>query len=295
MTEIADYANACGEGPLWEASLQRLLWLDAEGKDIFEYVPGSRKSRSISSDLRASSMAFDSGGLILLGNGVWFWPRGQGKRQVLDAFDGEELFFNDSVAGPDGNIYAGTYYWADRMQKHGKLYRISPGLKLEVMDEGIELSNGLAFSAGNEFLYYADSAARCVYAYDFSHESLKNKRVHLRFDAEKGIPDGITVDSEGFLWCAIWYGGVVERYDPDGKLERSVIFPVRQTSSVAFGGVGLATLFVTSARNYFSSELAPKGFSKDEKMGGALYAYEPGVGGKPENVVDFNLAKGVLP
>ena len=289
MIELANYSNTCGEGPIWDASKQRLLWLDADAEDIFEYLPDHKKSGRISSDLRASSIVLDSAGLILLGNGIWVWPDGGEKCQTLDSYEGEELFFNDSVAGPDGNIYAGTYYWGDRMQKHGKLYRISPGFEPEALDEGIMLSNGLAFSAGNDILYYADSAARCIYSYDFCPGSLKNKRVHIRFGEQKGIPDGITVDSEGFLWCALWYGGVVERYDPDGKLERSIAFPVKQVSSVAFGDEDLTTLFVTSAGGFFQSDLVPSGFSEEACLGGALYASKPGVCGKPENIVDFGL------
>ena len=272
VTEIDDYSNACGEGPIWDFSGQRLLWLDSEGYDVFEYVPAGGQSRRISTDLRASSIILDSAGLILLGDGIWFWPDGQEKRKALDSFEGEKLYFNDSVAGPDGNIYGGTYYWGDGMEKHGKLYRIAPGLEIEIIDDGVKLSNGLAFSPGGDILYYTDSAARCIFAFDFNRGRIKNKREHIRFAADKGIPDGITVDSEGFIWVAVWYGGMVERYDPEGKLERSIAFPARQVSSVTFGDSDMDTLFVTSAQGFFPGELVPAGFPLDEYMGGALYS-----------------------
>ena len=290
IIEIADYKNECGEGPIWDVSVSRLLWLDAEGEDIYEYLPGEEKSRNISQDLRVSSMVLDKEGLILLGSGLWFWPEGGKKTQVVTEYDGEELFFNDSIAGPDGNIYAGTYYWGEEgMGKSGKLYRISPDLEVSVLDEGIELSNGFAFSPDNKKLYHADSSVRCINVYDFIDGTISNKRPFVRFAGDRGLPDGITVDAEGYLWCAVWYDGVAERYDPEGKFERRIEFPARQVSSLTFGGDDLDVLYVTSANGFFAGELVPPGFPENSYLGGTLYATKPGVRGRPENIVDFNI------
>jgi D-xylonolactonase len=89
---------------------------------------------------------------------------------------------------------------------------------------------------------------------------------------EEGFPDGLTVDAEGFLWCAHWFGACITRYDPDGIRECKVIFPAAQTSSLAFGGPDLDVTFVTSAALSNMLETAPQGYDPQKGfVGGRLY------------------------
>ena len=119
----------------------------------------------------------------------------------------------------------------------------------------------------------------------------RNKRVFATIPSDWGIPDGMTVDAEGFVWSAIWYGGMVVRLDPDGKEERRVEIPAAQTSSAMFGGKDLNELYVTTAAfGTGSSELTgwePAGFSPDSYRGGDLYRVKLDIQGKPEFVTDF--------
>src|SRR5438270_80213 len=145
------------------------------------------------------------------------------------------------------------------------LFRIDRDGSVHVVDEGIQFSNGLAFSRDCSTLYFSDSVARCIYAYNWNRETgnLANRRVFVRLPREHGFPDGLTVDAEGFIWCAHWFGARVTRYDPDGKVERVVALPATQTSSLAFEGPDLDVIFVTSASKSNMLTEAPAGYNPE--------------------------------
>ncbi len=293
VIELCAYVNLCGESPVWDAGNKRLLWTDSDSTGIFEYYPHTGKCRQISDNLQVSSIIQDVKGFILLGHGAWAWDGRGAKEKLFDTHDGEELFFNDSIAGPDGSIYAGTYYWdGGYMAKYGKLYRICPDGKISVLDDGIRLSNGMAFSSRDDLFYYTDSGECLIYVYDYNKAegSLKNRRVFVRHKGP-GIPDGITVDSEGYVWCAMWYEGRIYRYDPEGKTDSVISCPVKQVSSIAFGGDDMDMLFITSANSPFVSSLMPADFdreiAKGSAMGGSLYCIKTHKIGIIENKVSF--------
>jgi D-xylonolactonase len=156
---------------------------------------------------------------------------------------------------------------------------------VRVADEGIKFSNGLAFSPDCTTLYFSDTVARCIYAYEWHRGSgkLTNRRVFVRIPREEGFPDGLAVDTDGFIWCAHWFGGCVTRYDPDGKRERLLALPAAQTSSLAFGGPDLDVIFITSASKNNMLDMAPPGYDpKKVFVGGRLYQMRSGVNGKKE-------------
>jgi D-xylonolactonase len=219
------------------------------------------------------------------------WRRSDDHRTLLTEHGGETLLFNDIIADAAGRVYAGTLYWDDNgMQKRGKLYLIERDCRARVVDDGIELSNGLGFSPDDRTLYYADSAARVIYAYDVDGAtgSLSRKRVFVRVGGDEGIPDGLTVDFQGFVWCAQWYGGQVVRYEPDGRVERRVRLPVTQVASCNFGGDDLLDLYITTAGENWPSRLAPPGYDYARgNFGGGLYRLRLDVPGKPEHLADL--------
>jgi D-xylonolactonase len=163
---------------------------------------------------------------------------------------------------------------------------------VHVADEGFQLSNGLAFSPDETIMYFADSVARRIYAYDYDRRTgeLGNRRVLVRVPDNEELPDGLTVDAEGFLWSAQWYGGCVVRYDPDGKEERRIRFPAKQVSSVAFGGKDLSDIFVTSAGKSWPSPVMPKSYDPvSGNFGGQLYCVNLGIQGQPDYRADIRL------
>ena len=184
-----------------------MIWTDISSNLVYAFVPESGEKRIISRDLMVSGIALNrTGDLVFAGSGgLFLWRENGPYRPLLADPTDQPLCFNDLIADSKGRVYAGTYYWGPAgMQKHGSLYLIEPTGAMKCVDEGIELSNGLGFSPGNRLLYFADSAARTIYAYDVDAETgaLSDRRVFVRVPAEEGIPDGLTVDSDGYVWCA---------------------------------------------------------------------------------------------
>jgi D-xylonolactonase len=291
---IAQDNNLCGEGPIWDAAKGRMLWNDIESSLVYQLDLASSEKTIISHDLNVAGIALDqSGNLIFAGaTGLHLWHRQDAYQTLVSEYEGETLAFNDILADPKGRIYAGTVYWgAQGMEKLGKLYCIDPDGVVHGVDEGIQLSNGLGLDPDNRTLYYADSAARRIYAYDIDPEigALTNKRVFVQVPGDEGIPDGLTVDAEGFVWSAQWYGSQVVRYDPDGKVERRIKMPVKQVSSVAFGGPDLTDLYITTAGAPWPSDLTPPGYEHSGEIGGSFYRLHlEDVQGKEEHRADLS-------
>lgn len=287
---VADDGNLCGEAPLWDPGRQALVWLDYETGLVFQYEPSTGDKQVISRDLMVGGIALNQGGRLVFGGatGLHIWRRQADYRTIASEHQGEPQCFNDIIAGPRGEVYAGTFQWGPNgMEKPGRLFRCAPDGSLTVEDEGFELANGLGLSPDDRMLYVTDSTARRIYAYDVHPATgkLSGRRVFVSVPAEEGVPDGLTVDREGFVWSAQWYGGRVVRYDPDGRVERRIALPVQQVSSLAFGGEELTDLFVTTAANSWQSPYAPPGYDfHAPNMGGALYRIRTDIEGRPEHV-----------
>ena len=283
---IADQNDRCGEGPIWSAEQQRLYWNDMNASLVFQYDRRTGETNTISTGLMAAGMAFNNDGSLLFAgfSGIHLWRGQDDFKTILTHHEGEELFFNDVLADASGRLYAGTIYWgADgSMTKPGKLYRIDPDLSIHVMDEGFGMANGLGLSLDGSTLYFADSTARLIYSYqvDPATGNLSNRRNFVRVPDDEGMPDGVTVDSEGFIWNAQWYGAQVVRYDPDGKVERRVKLPASQLASLIFGGPEMNELYITSAGEDWQSPFMPPGYDPSRAHhGGALYRIKTDIQG----------------
>ena len=285
---IADDGNLIGEGPIWDGERNRLLWTDISSSLVYQIDAAGNKS-IINRDLVVNGIGLNGDGrLVFSGAGGLFLWRGEGGelRNIASEHEGEALSFNDMIVGPQGRVYAGTMYWGDNgEERDGKLYLFDSSGGVEVVAEGIELSNGLGFSPDEQTLYYSDSAARRIYAFDADAATgrLENRRVFVQVPGDEGIPDGMTVDADGYVWSAQWYGEQVVRYDPGGSVERRLPMPVKQVSAVAFGGPDLDELYITSAGASWPSDVAPPGYDFGApNMGGPVYRLRVDVRGKPE-------------
>jgi D-xylonolactonase len=289
-----DVNDRCGEGPVWDFTRQRLIWTDIEGQTVHQFTPRTGETVVLNRGLSVSGIGLNrTGELVFAGaGGLQLWCAEQGNRSIVREYENEVLPFNDLIVGPGGRVYAGTIYWGPNgMEKPGRLYLIERDDSVRVVDEGIELANGLGFSPDDRTLYFTDSAARTIYAYDVRSDTgeLLNKRVFVSVPREEGIPDGLTVDNDGFVWSAQWYGAQVVRYDTDGAVERRIALPVRQVSSVTFGGEDLTDLYITTAGEPWSSQLAPPGYDYDTgPTGGPLFRVRLDVQGKPEHAAEFS-------
>ncbi len=285
---LIDDGNLCGESPIWDATQQKLYWTDSVGGKFYSYDWKS-KTRSLELDgFEVNGCALDHhGGLTFINNsGVWAWNKKDKPVLIAGEFGGEKLQLNDCIADPEGRLIAGScFYKPEEQYPLGKLFSIAHNGAVQILDEGFHLANGLGFSLDGKTLYFTDSVARLIYAYAYDSLTgrVANRRVFVKVENTSGLPDGLTVDAEGFVWSAEWYGSCISRYDADGELERRIEIPAKQTSSLAFGGPELRDIFVTSAAKSEPTPVMPPGYdSATGYFGGALFHLNAGVQGRIE-------------
>src|SRR3712207_4746198 len=184
----------------------------------------------------------------------------------------DDVRMNEGGCDPDGRFYCGSMAY-DKRPGAGTLYRLDPDGAVSVVLPSCSISNGLDWSPDGSLAYYDDTPTYRIAVFDYSREAgLTGRRTFVQL-AEGERPDGLTVDSEGAVWVALFGGGVVRRYTSDGRLDGEVRVPARQVTACAFGGPDLDRLFITTSRE----NLAPD----DDPLAGALFAADVGVRGQP--------------
>lgn len=288
ITEIARQSLECGEGPVWDPRCRRLFWTDSGGTTVYSLAEGASEPILVNKGLHVASLTLHAGGgLVLCGAGGFHHLDADGDiRIVADTCDGQALGdINDIIADPVGRVFGGQEkYHDDRPYEPGFLYRVDLDGKASIVEEGLHIANGMGFSPDLSTFYLVDTIPRHIYAYDYelTDGNISNRRVLITMGREEGLPDGMTVDREGFLWVARWFGNGVSRYDPDGRLERRIDFPAAQISSLTFGGKDMNEVFVTSAATFWESDLAPQGHDFQSLRGGSVYRIQQDVVGLPE-------------
>jgi len=189
------------------------------------------------------------GGLVVSGRNVCHVH--EGETRVLFAPENTPGF-NDLFTDRWGCVYAGTVrsdpFAAGGQRTPGELWRISGEGEATQVYDGVGLSNGIGFSPDERLLYHSDSAARAIYVSDVrGRGQVANRRIFTQ--VELGVPDGLAVDVEGGVWVAVFQGGCVARYRPDGALDRTIDVPAKAVTSLCFGGEGLKDLYIVTADN----------------------------------------------
>jgi len=274
-------ANQLGEGPLWHAREKALYWVDIEGECFHRLFPDTGKQDTFHTGQPIGCLAFRaSGGLVLaLRDGLGLWDfESQTFQLAANPEEGRQnARFNDGRVDRKGRFWAGTM----GEDAESSLYRFDPDGSIQVMETGITISNGIGWSPDDQTMYYTDSPLRVIYAYDFNSESgsIMNRCRFVQVSEREGFPDGLCVDSEGFIWSAHWDGWRITRYDPEGKVERVIPLPVRRPTSCAFGGPGLNQLYITSARTGLS-----EADRSAQHLAGNLLLIQTDAAGQQENM-----------
>lgn len=285
---LVDDNNLCGESPIWNPIDQSLLWTDNIGCRFYRYDWASKNRELLLQGFEVNACALDhSGGLIFVNNsGIWSWNKMDPPQLIADAVDGKKLQLNDCIADPVGRLLTGScYYHPSEPYRLGQLLSVDRAGQVQVLDEGFDLANGMGFSPDGTILYFTDSIRRTIYQYAYDQETgaASDRRIFVRLDRTSGIPDGLTVDAEGFVWSAEWYGGSISRYDPDGKRERAIQVPAKQVSSLNFGGPDFCDIFITSAAKPEPTPAMPLDYDENSGyFGGALFHLNVGIRGRPE-------------
>lgn len=247
---LIDRRHQLGEGPVWDAASGTLHFVDIMGNTLHTLCLDSGAETVLTLTQNIGCFALrESGGYILgLAAGVYLRDASGRTMTKLPAPDFDPLVrANDGKCDPQGCFWCGTSDQLDGALKGG-LYCIQPDGACHAMLDRCGCANGLAF-AGDQ-VYFIDSPRRRVEQYTLDRQTmtLRDMRVAVTMDPAHGVPDGMTMDTQGMLWVAHWGGGFVGRYDPrTGELLARVDVPTPQSSSCCFGGPDMHTLFITSA------------------------------------------------
>lgn len=247
-----------GDSPVWDAAAQVLLWVDMLAPSLHRFDPRTGRDASLPLSTLVSCVALrERGGLIATTqNGFAFLDQATGTLTPLREVeqDRPNNRFNDGKCDRQGRFWAGTMSMVGEPAA-AALYRLGHDLGVQKMEDRIGTTNGIAWSPDDRLMYFTETVRRTIYVYDFDPDCgrISNRRVFAQVPEQRGVPGGLTVDSDGFVWSANWDGWCVTRYDPNGQVERVVPLPVPRPTSCMFGGADLETLFITSARIRLSS------------------------------------------
>jgi sugar lactone lactonase YvrE len=270
MVELALEAHAAlAEGPRWDARIERLIWVDIDGKALHRFDPatGEDEATPLPAKVGAAAPTADPDRiLVALADRLAIADVRSGElAPLLDVPHAHPgLRTNDGAVDPSGRFWIGTMADDEETPDRGALYRLD-GNELTTVLAPISLSNGLDWRGTR--MYYADTPTQRVdlLDYDDATGAVENRRPFVTIDEADGSPDGLVLDDEGGVWLALWGGGQVRRYDPDGTHTATLEIPADNVTACWFAG---ERLYITTA-------------ASPQPLGGSLFVAEPGVSGPP--------------
>jgi len=293
VTSIGNPICQLAECPIWNDQERALYWTDILGKRIWRYHPQTEAiDPAWQGDLTVGGFAFTPAQDMVLctDRGAYYLARQGGAHEqepslLYDIDLAPQTRFNDITTDPEGRIFAGTL---TPQRKNGILYRLEQGKDPVVVLEDIGTSNGMTFSLDLRSFYHTDSHVRTITRYDYDRASgqIENPRIIYQGGEENGKPDGITLDSEGFIWVACWRGSQIIRIDEQGEIVQTIPIPAIQVSSLMFGGDKLDELFVTTACEG-GADLERGLDASGQYLGGEVFRLKPGVTGRKEWAANF--------
>jgi sugar lactone lactonase YvrE len=285
MDVLVHLHDQIGESPLWSPLEQALWWVDIDGRRLHRVDWATQRATTWPTAERCGCIALHAAGGLLaaMESGLFHLrPRDGGaldsERLATVQHARADMRFNDGRCDRAGRFYAGTMVLDTSLGiPAGVLYRFDRGALVPLVD-GLITSNGLAFSPDNRTMYLSDShpSVQRVWAFDLDDDGTpRNRRLYVDMNPLPGRPDGGAVDADGCYWICANDAGMVHRFRPDGRLDRSIAVPVAKPTMCSFGGPGLQHLFVTSLRR---RDLPPDA----EPLAGAVFVTRPGVTGIAE-------------
>ena len=292
---IVDARNAVGESPVWVAAENALYWVDIPNGGLQRWSADTGHIHAWKTPQMLACLARQLDGSWIAGMESGFFrlqPHSNGSldSELLAHVDHAraDMRLNDGRCDRQGRFWAGSMVLnMGANAANGSLYRYSAGQTgpLEARLGGFIVPNGLGFSPDGRTLYLSDShpLVQQIWAFDYDIDSgtPTNRRLFVDMNQYEGRPDGAAVDAEGCYWICANDAGLIHRFTPDGRLDRSLAIPVKKPTMCAFGGSRLDTLFVTSIR--------PADDQDPQSLAGGVFALNPGVQGLPEPLFNHLL------
>jgi len=267
QNQIQNVLNArarLGEGPLWDAKEQLLYWVDIYNHRVHQFHPASGKNVffDVGDVVGAIALAGKNRLMMALRHHLAFLDTQTGIVTPIIELETDlpDNRFNDGKCDPQGRFWFGSMSASEKAE--ASLYRYDPDGSLHKMETGLTISNGLGWSPDCKTFYLTDSPKQKIYAYDFDQATgnISNRRILVDLTGERFFPDGLTIDSQGYIWSAMWNGWCVIRFSPEGKEIFRLHLSVPLVTSCTFGGEKLEILYITTASVGLSQAEIEKSF-----------------------------------
>lgn len=280
-----------GESILWHPLENALYWIDFYGPFVHrqKQAGGPVEKWKIDRGETIGSLVFADNGHLLLAvdHGLYHFDTGTGAtRFFADPKSGEmNLVYNDGKVDRAGRYWIGTYDVTEK-EPNGVFYRVASDGSARVADKGFVICNGPTFSADNRKLYFSDTVGRRILSYELGIDgTISDRRTFFTFPVSDGMPDGLTIDRAGNVWCALYGGAKVVCIDAKGVLKLSLPLPAALVTSLCFGGPELKTLYVTTGRNTGETSGSSTKDPRTKDLGGAVFMRAVDTPGLPEPVM----------
>jgi len=264
-----------GEGPHWITGSQALLWVDIvkPSVNILDPATGTSVEMTMPSKVSAAVSAGEGAILLALEDGLWLRDR-HGAFSPCASPDMTGVQFNDGKCDPAGRFWVGSRS-SDGSPGKGKLHSLDPDGVFREAADGFDVCNGLGWSPDAKAFYLVDTIPRILYRFDYDCTAgrISGKSVLRNFSEDEGKPDGLAVDAQGNIWCAMWDGGGIRVLFPNGEDRGWLPVACPRPTSCAFGGASGDLLFVTTASVGVDLEASP--------ASGNIMAYRTAIPGAP--------------
>jgi len=280
MEPTSVLATGCmlGEGAVW---IDEAVWfVDIKGQSVHRFDPASGLHRSWGMPDQVGWVLPAETGVLIVGlrDGLYCFDPETGTVTLLHRPEPDRLQnrLNDAATDSTGRLWFGSMD-NDEAERSGHLFRCAGGTCVNAGLPPVAITNGPALNAEAALLYHTDTLGRTIHRLPVHDDgSLGTAERFVEIEDGAGYPDGPVIDAEGCLWTGLYGGWAVRRYDPDGKLMRSVRFPTANITKMCFGGPGLRTAYATSARKGLDAKALAA-----QPEAGNLFAFDPGVAGLP--------------
>jgi len=276
---VTDIRCHIGENPTWHPQEKKLYWLDIPIGTIYRYDPKNTMVEKIvesSSVIGGFTIQEDNSLLLFMEKGtVKIWRNNLFIDVIKEIPILKSTRFNDVIVDPAGRVFCGTMPDQNGV---AYLFLLNVNGDIRLILDNVGLSNGMGFTPDKKQMYFTDSKKGEIRIFDYDKKSgsLSNERTFLKIKEQDIEPDGLTVDSEGYIWGAQWNGACVKRYSPHGKEVMKIDLPTKKITSLTFAGDNYQEIYITSA-------IGEVGSPVEEVEAGALFHYQTEVVGLPEN------------
>jgi sugar lactone lactonase YvrE len=272
--QLTDPITFHGEGPVYWPGWGGLRLVDMFAGDVLTLADdGAVTRRHVDTIAAALRPRTGGGAVIAVERGFLLEDADGGLTRLPDVWADASVRMNDGGAAPDGSFYCGSMAY-DQRAGAGSLYRLAPDGSVTVAHTGVTISNGLEWSPDGSLAYYNDTPTGRIGVFDWAPETgLTGLRLFAQIPDAAGSPDGLTVDSTGGVWVALYAGGAVRRYSPEGTLDAVIDVAASRVTACTFGGPDLDQLLITTSREGLAAG--------EDPLAGSVFTVTPGVTGTP--------------